>query len=313
MSLENRTPPTSQEYATYRDRFNNRGRWGANDEFGTLNHITPQVRREAAGLVREGRSISLARPLQTRPSPANPWPSAHLVGMTQAPGSGDYLAMFLHSFVDTHIDALAHASGPDGRTWNGREIGPNRMPVEHSGTVDFWSDGIVTRGVLYDVPRFRNTEFVTGGRPVHGWELQDVADSQGVKPRAGDAVIIRSGLDPYWAAASTPEQFASVAGVHASALEFFYSTDAALVIWDFQDAPESDQGLPNPTEHDIPIALHIHAIALPYMGLPLVDNANLERIAKVCAELNRWEFQVTVAPLIIPGATGSPVNPIAVI
>jgi hypothetical protein len=71
--------------------------------------------------------------------------------------------------------------------------------------------------------------------------------------------------------------------------------------------------IPNPTEHEIPIALHVHAIALPYMGLPLVDNANLEPISKLCAELNRWEFQVTVAPLIIPGATGSPVNPIAVL
>ena len=86
-----------------------------------------------------------------------------------------------------------------------------------------------------------------------------------------------------------------------------------LVSLNFQDAPESDQGIPNPTEHEIPIALHVHARALPYMGLPLVDNANLEPISKLCAELNRWEFQVTVAPLIIPGATGSLVHPIAVL
>ena len=312
MSLRDRTPPTVDDYTAYADRFCNWGRWGANDGLGTLNHITPDIRRTAASLVREGRTVSLGRPVQTRPSPANPWPAQHLVAMPQASGAGDYLGMFLHSFVDTHIDALAHCAGPDGLTWNGKPLGRDRMPTDSGGTVDHWRDGIVTRGVLYDVPRFRGTDFVTAGRPVHGWELQDVAESQGLMPSPGDAVIIRSGLDPYWAEHGESRGFASVAGTHASVLEFLYDTDAALLVWDFQDAPTQDQKLPNPMGA-LPIAMHVHTIALARMGLPLLDNANLEPLAETCAQLGRWEFQLVVAPLIIPGGTGSPVNPIAIL
>lgn len=312
MSLSDRTAPTVDDYAAYAEKYNNRGRWGDEDELGTLNFITPEVRKRAATLVQDGTVVSLGRPIQTRPGPANPWPANHMVGMPHAQGAGDYLGMYLHSFVDTHIDALSHTTGPDGLVWNGKSLGRNGMPEEHSGTVDFWKDGIVTRGVLYDVPRFRGTDFVAPGEPVHGWELADIAAAQNIVPSSGDAVIIRSGLDSFWAASSEYPGFASVAGVHASALEFLYETEAAVLIWDFQDAPEADQGIPNPLEIPIPIAMHVHAIALPVLGLPLVDNAQLEGLAAACAEAGRWEFQIAVAPLIITGGTGSPVNPLAI-
>lgn len=313
MSLDQRTPPTPADYAAYAEKFNNRGRWGDTDELGTLNFITAEVRRNAAALVRSGEVVSMGRPIQTRPSPSNPWPANHMVGMPHAQGAGDYLGMYLHSFVDTHIDALSHTVGPDGSVWNGKGLGRDGMPTEHSGTVDYWRDGIVTRGVLYDIPRFRGTDFVAPGEPVHGWELSDVAEAQGITPRSGDAVIIRSGVDAFWASSDRHPGFASVAGVHASVLEFLHETEASVLIWDFQDAPESDQGIPNPFDVPIPIAMHVHAIALPFMGLPLIDNAQLEPIAAVCAELGRWEFQVAVAPLIITGGTGSPVNPLAIV
>src|SRR5262249_38177417 len=72
MSLANRTPPTDAEYAEYRTRYRNWGKWGDDDEFGTLNYVTPDVRRSAAALVTEGRAVSMARPLDTHASPANP-------------------------------------------------------------------------------------------------------------------------------------------------------------------------------------------------------------------------------------------------
>jgi hypothetical protein len=80
--------------------------------------------------------------------------------------------------------------------------------------------------------------------------------------------------------------------------------------WDQQDAPIADQGIPNPVP--IPIPLHVHHVVLPYMGMPIVDNCELEDLAPVCAELGRWAFQLVIAPLVIPRGTGSPVNPIAV-
>lgn len=313
MGLKDRRPPTADEYATFPDRYKNWGRWPGTEELGTLNFITADVRVAAAASVQDGRVISMGRPIQTTPGPSNPWPAQHMVGMPDARGAGDYLGMYLHSFVDTHIDALSHVAGPDGCTWNGERLGDNGMPLRRSGTVDQWNEGIVTRGVLYDVPRFRGVDYVTAGHPVHGWELQDIAKAQGVIPKSGDAVIIRSGLDSYIGGRTDPMPFASMAGVHVSALEFLYESQASVLIWDFQDAPTDDQNIPNPHDIPIPIALHLHSIALPYMGLPLIDNAYLDGIAAACAAAARWEFQVAVAPLIITGATGSPVNPLAIL
>ena len=97
--------------------------------------------------------------------------------------------------------------------------------------------------------------------------------------------------------------------MHASALEFLHATDAALLGWDQLDAATEDQGIPNPL--DIPTPIHVHQIAIAYMGMPLLDNCDLEGVAAECARLGRWEFQLVIAPLVIQGATGSPANPIA--
>jgi kynurenine formamidase len=311
MSLADRRPPTEAEYDEYRTRFCNWGRWGADDELGTLNFVDDGVRRSAAGLVRQGRSVSLARPLDTRAGPANPYPAHHFQPMPGTGGMLDYVGMFIHGLVLTHIDALCHLPTAAGRLWNDKPMTDTRMPGTHSGTVDFLREGIVTRGVLYDVPRHRGRDFVAPGQPVHGWELEDVAAAQGVEPRPGDAVLIRSGYDPYWAAQDHSPGFQSVTGVHASSVEFLYQHDAAILLWDFQDAPTADQGIPNPGGRS-PVALHVHHIVLPYMGMPIVDNAQLEDLAACCAELGRWEFQLVISPLYLPGATGSPVNPLAV-
>jgi len=225
-------------------------------------------------------------------------------------GASGVLTMAEHS--GTHIDALCHLRTAEGNTfWNGKPFGHSSMPQDHTGTIDFWRDGIVTRGVLYDIPRLRGTEYVAPGEPVHGWELADAAAAQGVEPRAGDAVIIRSGYAPYFAATNEPPKFGSPSGVHASCIEFLADTEAALLAWDLQDAPNADQGLA-PIIPGVDISLHVHHIVLPYMGMPIVDNCELEEAAVVCAELGRWEFQFVVAPLVITRGTGSPVNPLAV-
>lgn len=302
---------TEDEYVCYRRRFCNWGRWGTDDELGTLNHITPAVRRKAAALVQEGRSVSLARPLDTTKGTANPYPAHHFVAMPGSGGMLDYIGMFIHGLTLTHIDALCHLPTSDGRLWNDRPITESGMPATHNGTIDFLQGGIVTRGVLYDVPRFRGTEFVAPGRPVLASELRDVAGAQGIEPAPGDAVVIRSGYAPFWRAQEHEPPFAQVAGVHATCVEYLFEQNAAVLVWDFQDAPTEDQGIPNPVPMS-PVAMHVHHMVLPYMGMPIVDNAELEQLAAVCEELGRWEFQMIVAPLHVPGATGSPVNPIAV-
>jgi len=306
--MKTRTSTTTAEYEEYRTRLNNWGRWGADDQLGTLNHITPQGRAAAAALVRDGRSVSCANPLATRAvlpdERRNGRPADHR--MNVGPGSSsDYIGVSYHGFVNTHIDALCHIfTGPGGQLYNGR---PSDLVTEdgaRSNSVDFWRDGIVTRGVLYDIPRFRGHEHVREGEPVEGWDLEDCAKHVGVTPQAGDAVLVRSGYTPFWAANPTFELAfpPNTPGVGVSALEYLYDTNAALLGWDLQEASNQQQ-----YGERIPI----HSIAIPHMGLPLLDNANFERLAEVCAETGRYEFFLVVAPLVVEGGTGSPVNPIA--
>ena len=313
MSRKDRKPPTQAEYDGWRERFSNWGRFGPDDELGTLNHITPEVRRAAGTLVRAGRSISLSRPLDTHAGPRNPYPAHHMMAVGQSGGIADYVGLFIHGFAHTHLDALSHIPTRDfGAFYNGRPRNPDStLPVGATSGIDQWRDGIVTRGVLYDVPRLRGAAFVRAGEPVHAWDLDDAARRQGVEPRAGDAVVIRCGLDASLAADPSGAGFASPAGVHASVLEFLWDTKASMLVWDMLEAPTADQGLANPIEIETPV--HLHCIAIPYMGLPLLDNAQLDPLADACARSGQYAFLLVVAPLVIPGATGSPVNPIAVL
>jgi kynurenine formamidase len=125
-------------------------------------------------------------------------------------------------------------------------------------------------------------------------------------------VLIRSGHGRYYELHSNERPgFGSPSGVHATAVEFLYETNASLLCWDWQDAPVDQQGITNPMP--ISVAMHVHHIVLPYMGMPIIDNAELEPLARACAALSRWEFQFVCAPLVIPRGTGSPVTPLAIL
>jgi kynurenine formamidase len=298
---------TREQYESYKQRFNNWGRWGDGDQLGTLNHITADMRRRAASLVRTGRTVSLARPLATErvlPGHRNQRPADHRVE-TGDFGCGDYVGVSYHGFANTHIDGLCHIFTADGRMYGGRPKSDVTADGALNNSVDHWRAGIVTRGVLYDVVRHRGAPHVTFDQPVHDAELEEIAKAEGVTPQPGDAVVVRMGAAAFWAANPDHQPASTAPGLHASALEFLSKHDAALLCWDLMEAPGQDAlGAP---------AFPIHSIAIPYMGMPLLDNADLEDIAAASAEEGRWEFMLTVAPLVVIGGTGSPVNPIAVL
>ena len=309
MTLETRTPPTVEEFLDYKRRFSNWGRWGDDDQFGALNFITPEVRRSAAALIREGRAISCANPIATRAvvpdEHRNPNGADHRMRVS-ATGSGDYLGLSYHGYINTHLDALCHRfTGENGQLYNGKPISLVTEEGARSHSIDNWRDGIVTRGVLYDIPKLRGTDYVTVDRPVEGWELEDFAREFGVEPRPGDAVLIRSGDAPFWAANPDFEftRPLSTPGVSSSALEFLHAHDAAILAWDMQEAGG----------HGLPATVPLHEVAIPHMGMTFVDNANFERLAEACAELGRHEFMFSVAPLVVIGGTGSPVNPLVML
>lgn len=179
----------------------NWGRWGEDDQIGAVNLITPDKRVAAAGLVRDGRSVSMSREFPTEPGPSNPRPADHFMKLhPRDQGAGamvDYIGLEYHGIVCTHLDALCHTWDERGM-WNGRKP-DDQLTFDGSrwGSVEKWKEGLLTRGVLLDVPAYRGEPYVTNEKPVTGAELAAIADHQGVAVGAGDALVVYSGRDQW--------------------------------------------------------------------------------------------------------------------
>ena len=303
--MPNREVTSKNEIDSYL-RDTNWGRWGERGGAGAMNLITPEKRLDAVNLVTKGRSVSLSRPLPVTPAGDNPRPAQHYMHRESRPFEGgaamDYYGVFYHGTATTHIDALCHVWNKDGM-WDGKN--PDRVIKfggASYGSVDEWKEGILTRGVLLDVPHYRGEPYVTMDNPVHGWELESIAKAQGVVIKPGDAVFVYSGREKYatdhggrWGTAEGRP------GLHASCLPFVKNSDISILGWDMMDAA--------PNEYDIPWT--VHGVIFAY-GVALVDNALLEPLSNVCAEEKKYEFMLTINPLYVEGGTGSPTNPIAV-
>jgi kynurenine formamidase len=302
MTAQQHPLPTRDELIEYLHGRNNWGRWGPDDQRGAINLITPDKKVQAAGLVRSGRSVSLSRQWPRVPGPNNPNPALQYMQMGERRTGGfavDFYGISYHGHSTTHIDALCHVWDEHGM-WNGRD--PKQeitMRGARFGDIEQWKDGIITRGVLLDIPRYRGGRFASGDEPIHGWELAEVAAAEGVSVGPGDALIIYSGREDFQQAHPN-RLIAHEPVVHASCLPFLRDHDIAVLGWDSMD---SDQ---NP--YDLPWTVHG---ALFAFGVALLDNCLLQPLAEACAEEGRYEFMLTVAPLRVPGGTGSPANPLA--
>ena len=298
--------PTKEEVLSYLQDRRNWGRWGDKGSAGAVNLITPQKRLSAVALVKTGRAVSLSRPFPVEPSQENPRPAQHyMLIWDRPPGGGaavDYYGLIYHGAATTHIDALCHTWDENGM-WDGRDPSETlTFTGAKYGSIDAWSDGILTRGVLLDVPKHRGKPYVTLEDPVHGWELEDIAREQGVALEPGDAVLVYSGRDAYaedhggaWAGGP------SRPGLHASCLPFVRDNDMSILGWDMMDLVPNGYGIP----------WTMHGVIFAY-GVALLDNCLLQPLARICAEEGRYEFMLTINPLRVIGGTGSPANPIAV-
>ena len=286
---------------------NNWGRWGEDDQVGAVNLISAHKTIMAARLVSSGRIVSLSRGIPTEPGSGNPRPAQHFVRRSALSGSGgaalDYLMIGWHGYTCTHLDGLCHVWGPEGM-WNGRKP-EEEITFEGAkwGGIEHWTQGIVTRGVLLDIPAHRKTPCVTVENPVTACELRAVAEDSGVEVSAGDAVVVycgRGAWDATYGGGSHWEAEAKKPGLDASCLEFFRERDCSMVVWDMLDA----------TVVDSFGKWGVHA-GIYELGLALLDNAELEGLVLACQEELRREFMLVVAPLRLIGGTGSPVNPLA--
>ena len=300
---------TNEIVERWKQELTNWGRWGPDDQIGTLNLITPEKRKLAAALVRDGISVSLARDAETEEAIDNSRPYR----VTPLGISADEIQIAYHGFIHTHLDFLNHNFIGDGVTYNGYKPDPEVVAREggHSrNTVHNAKHGIVTRGILIDMARFRNVPYLDPGTPIYVEDLEAWEQQTGLNVSAGDAVFVRTGR---WArrAEMGPWDIASeAAGLHASVIPWLRQRDIALLGGESpQDVAPADID-PAVTEGDNLGPRPLHRFALIYLGMPLFDNVDLEAVAEEAASRQRWEFLLTAAPLPTRG-TGSPINPIA--
>lgn len=305
-----RYPRTAAEFEELYAKVTNWGRWGADDELGAANLITDAKRREAASLVRIGKVVSLSRTLLTAksqdtkgdPFDGNGPPIEHVMN----PGfATDTYKMDYHTYLHTHLDALCH-SFHKGKVYNGYASAEVNTPdgCKKLGVQNL-RNGLVTRGVLIDLPRLKNVEYLEPGTPIFTEDLDAWEKQTGVRIAPGDAVFIRTGRWAKWAKEGAWPVSREEAGLHASTAPWLKQRDIAII--------GSDSGLevlPTLVEPlgDDPM----HILMLNAMGVVILDNHDLEALATTAAELKRWEFMVSVAPLVVTGGTGSPVNTLAI-
>lgn len=299
---------TPDEVKASFERISNWGRWGKEDQRGALNFITAEKRAAAARLAKAGEIVSLALPLSTQTTAENPQPVQHLmlhVG-PHAVAALDYFGIAPHGMAFTHLDALCHVFW-DGRMYNGfsnREVG--RFGAKKCA-IDVTRDGIVSRGVLLDIPKTRKVEWLEPGDPIYPEDLNAAEKMGAVRVDEGDILLIRTGRHQRRKAkgAWDPRQ-EGLPGLDASCLTWLHERRIAVLGCD----AVSDL-IPNGYSAELSMPIHVGTLVM--MGIHLIDNADLEALSTACARHNRYEFLFAMAPLILERGTASPVNPLAIL
>ena len=310
--------PTESEVLGYFQSLSNWGRWGDDDQLGTLNFLSPEKVKQAASLVQDGVTVSCARTVTFQSEPDIPvppihymvesgegWASGDKVTNRTAQGSSDFFGMVFHGFSITHVDSLAHFFW-EGKMYNGR---PAHLISTGMGatveSIELAKDGIVSRGLLVDVPRIRGVDWLERGEGVMPDDILAAEEQCGFKIEEGDVLLVRTGQlhrrnveGPV-----NPREVGSTA-CQAACLPLFHERGIAMLGSDTGNdvMPTGYPNLSNP----------IHQVGIAGMGLWILDNANLEELAAACSERNRWEFMLSIGPLRLSNTTGSPVNPLAI-
>jgi kynurenine formamidase len=301
--MADRKIPSQADVESYFKRLNNWGRWGHDDQLGTVNLITDARRAAARALVKKNRTVSLSRDIVPQPHLQFGYHVTFPSKRERADVVLDRFDLVYHGYWVTHVDALCHV-GWDGELYNGRPFANSLTAAGATWCpIDPLLDGIMTRGVLLDVAAGRKEGYVTVDNPVTPKELDETAARFGVRIEPGDVVVVRSGDEafrrahPEWIPRVSPHP-----GLQISCLEWFREKDIAAISWDMMDErPIGYAGF----------GMGVH-LAIPFLGLALVDNTNPERLAKACAEEGRYEFLFTATPIRLVGATGAPAHPLAI-
>src|SRR6267142_7052116 len=287
--------PNENDVLKMLDSLSNWGRWGADDQLGTVNFITPAERKRAAALVSEGVSVSCSRPISTDiTADTTVQPMRFMVDsgegrdtdslerVLQRRGAAEFIGMVFHGYSITHIDTPAHYFW-NGRMYNGRSC---NLVTSREGAqveaVDLLRDGVVTRGVLLDVAALKG-RWLEAGEGVMPEDLEAAEKAQGVRVEPGDILLVRTGF--YARRLREGPVNPMVAGtpaLHVGCCPWLRERGVAMIGTDTHNdiAP-----LPYPK-----LGNSFHVVALVAMGLWLIDNMNLEEVARASADRKRWEF-----------------------
>ena len=324
---------TKEDVERWMTELSNWGKWGPDDQAGTVNLITAAKRKSAAGLVKEGVNVSLSLdadlpkegPTSGPPQSATPPAGGGQRGGRGGPGRStwtmasrppgpdprplaayvvDTISTSYHGNNTTHLDALSHIyfqgkiyNGYPQTTYTDRGAGKNDVMA--------FKEGIFTRGVLYDIPKLKGVPYMGDDEPIYVEDFEAWEKKAGFKLESGDVMLVRTGR---WVRVKDKDKGPlnlnqATPGLYVSTVKWMRERGVAMLGSDVvQDVrPSRVEGVNQP----------IHQIGLNSLGMPLIDNCDLDAVSEACAQRKRWTFLLTLNPLRIPGATGSPVNPIA--
>jgi len=305
--------PTIASEADFRramKELSNWGRWGANDELGAANLITPAKRKQAAALAKEGLSVSLAHDVIQDKAVDSPTilervlvTATPTVAMDRLQYSGTY-----HGVSHSHLDAVDCHIMVDGKGYNGVSVEDVKAAGGcPRGSINALKDGIVTRGILFDATRLPGKTTPDGwlnpGTAIHREDLEALEKIEGVKVSAGDVILLYTGRWKRRAARGPWPNTEGFAGYHPDVAYFIKERGVSFIGC---DGPNdfSPSGLPQ--------GVGLHQLALVAMGVSIFDNLDFEKAIEQARRLNRYEFLFMASPLRIEKGTGSPLNPLAV-
>jgi kynurenine formamidase len=283
----------------------NWGRWGKDDQLGALNLITPQKRRDAARLVHDGVSVSLAHNAVKDVAEKSQAFGHRMVSTglnDSADSAADVYSVQYHGYFQTHLDALCHLFYK-GKMFNG--ISQREVTESGAGklSVTMMRDGLFTRGILMDIPKLTRVAYLPGKKAIYPEDLDAWEKRAGIRVGPGDAILVRTGRWARRAAHGDWNFEQDSAGLYLTCLRWLKSRDVSVLGSDLA-SDVMPSGVEGPK-------LPVHWGAIWSMGVPILDNLDLERLSETATRQNRWEFLLTAAPLAVDGGTGSPINPIA--
>lgn len=302
----------------------NWGKWGPEDELGCLNYLDASSVLAAVGYVRSGEVFTLQAQMG-HPHGDPVFPGRDSIqrenildeGSWAPGGNGPNMAGGLHYADDkamiflqgsTQYDALGHV-WYDGKIWNGYDAETTIDGMDKASVLPIAEKGVVGRGVLIDMPRYRGKSYLEKGETFDHTDLEAAAEAQGVRIRPRDILVIRTGFLNYFYSVSQEEFYKDL-------VEPGLTYSQELVEWfQHKEIPNlATDTIANEVTKDpeTGVMLPLHCALMRNLGVTLTEICSLDELAEACATDGRWNFLYAAAPLKVVQGTGAPVNPIAI-